>query len=659
MARPPNNNRGPYGPDPDDGSQENRAMDAAMRSAAQNIIGKALGGPSGASKNDPPEVPIWPVPGQPNADGVEPGKWLPDPHTGLPDGCPVIPMGYDDDLFYFFTARGTLSAISGRNNGKGVVQALFAGHRDFLPWAFPPIGNRKNLKNWDAAEAFAVLIDAAESKGPFVPMDQIRGAGAWLDVFGRIIWHGGDRLFTEDDAIPTGEHGNYLYPKRPRLPKPSQNQIAQSPSGGGAKLLKTFETWNWADSYSPAICLGWIGQAMIGGALRHRAHLLVSGKTGSGKSTFQGVIKGVMGSALLSTSDTTAAGIYQLVRYDTIPVAIDEFEASSDDRRNQAVIELARAATLGSTLNRGGDKGGGVSYKIRSAFLLTGIAPPGFGPQDERRFSRLQLKPLDKNSGVMPEQDLSVLAGWGREILRRMIDNFPRFNGASEVFREAFLKRTSMEPGNADHYATIMASYHIMMFDRDPSAQDIDEWVQVLGDKFDAQAGGRTDNWQDCLAHVLDAPVDMWRTESAVSIRILLFACFGEQSDDYNMSVKGVRKKLAELGCGIVGPKSGAVTLENGWLFIPNRHPGLSQLFRGTDWATSSTQTGKWHYLLEQAPASILEANKSAKISQAPRYGHKIKLSALFDPAEMPPPQATWLNNDSGGAADDGEGIPF
>ncbi len=72
-----------------------------------------------------------------------------------------------------------------------------------------------------------------------------------------------------------------------------------------------------------------------------------TGGAGVGKSTLQGLIKRTLGRAMLDTTDTTQAGIYQRVRNDCLPVMVDELEnkaGSSRRRRSWSSRAWRRAA---------------------------------------------------------------------------------------------------------------------------------------------------------------------------------------------------------------------------------------------------------------------------------------------------------------------------
>ena len=189
-------------------------------------------------------------------------------------------------------------------------------------------------------------------------------------------------------------------------------------------VLPLLRKWNWArPQVDPVLMLGWIGVAFLSGALPWRPAVFVTGDKATGKSTLQRVVKAILGDWLVQSVNTTAAGIYQKIGHDSRPVALDEMEAKANSTRSKAVLELARQATSGGVMLRGGDKHQGVEFEARSAFLFSAINAPPLEPQD---LSRLALLRLMKSTGDAPVIDEQRLALSGQMILRRLIDNWAR-----------------------------------------------------------------------------------------------------------------------------------------------------------------------------------------------------------------------------------------
>ena len=66
-----------------------------------------------------------------------------------------------------------------------------------------------------------------------------------------------------------------------------------------------------------------------------------------------------MNKALIKTSNTTQAGIYQRLQQDSVAILVDELEAKDDTRTVDKILELARIAYSGDKMQRGGKDGVG------------------------------------------------------------------------------------------------------------------------------------------------------------------------------------------------------------------------------------------------------------------------------------------------------------
>src|SRR5690606_22632710 len=109
--------------------------------------------------------------------------------------------------------------------------------------------------------------------------------------------------------------------------------------------------------------LGWIGSSLLGGALDVRPIVFTTGGAGVGKSTLHNIIRALFGNVLYTTANTTAAGIYQNLKQDSRPVAVDEFERKAHSSKEGQIVELARQSYSGAKGYRGGANGEGTEFE--------------------------------------------------------------------------------------------------------------------------------------------------------------------------------------------------------------------------------------------------------------------------------------------------------
>ena len=83
--------------------------------------------------------------------------------------------------------------------------------------------------------------------------------------------------------------------------------------------------------------------SFLSGALEWRPSTFITGDKATGKTTVQKVFKGVLGGWLVQAADTTAAGIYQRVKHDALPVSVDELESERDPVKQKNILKIGAA----------------------------------------------------------------------------------------------------------------------------------------------------------------------------------------------------------------------------------------------------------------------------------------------------------------------------
>lgn len=579
------------------------------------------------------------------AKGVEPGAWLEyaDPLTGLPPMCPIVPLGKSEDCYFFLNTMGAIEVLKANSSGKGPIGSLFAGRSRWLEWAFPrygkaPRGGHAPVVGWEADDARQALQDACAYLGTFDDTDLVRGRGAWRDVDGGLIYHAGDRILFRGKWLPPGRHGGWVFPGRPPLPRPHPDRV-EGAYGPGHRLLEIYETWNWRrKDIDPRLLLGFTCMSMLSGALAWRAACYVTGERGSGKSTLQAVLGEVLGRALHKSVNTSGPGIYQKLRHDCTPVWVDELEAQSENNMRKVVeiIELIRTASSGGSINRGSSEGIAREYQCRSPFIASSINIPPMRGQDQSRFAVLQLQPFpDLPEGQEP-QDLvweeAELHKIGRQLLRRMIDGWKRWPMVLKVFRHALIK-VGHDPRGADQFGVLLAAEHIATRDDEPDQATLDFWSDALRPQNMAETANKTEDWRECLHHMLDVVPETMkhRNGNSNSIGGLLAAWRKGLAD---LGVDEVEKVCSSVGLAMSWPKGADRDWRNARLFVPGSHPEVRKLFAGTTWQGLAGATGVWATTLQRAPDGVVETGVCGRGLDKKRWGVFVRLAAAFPDEE-------------------------
>jgi hypothetical protein len=572
-----------------------------------------------SDRNPPPDIPRA---------GAAAGKWTPN-ELGLPveDSCPVQPIGFDGDKFYVIDAAGQFRGLTANQFNQAGIQDLFAPLDNFPKWAWPrygkppmkagkPIGPAP-IKSFQADDVKEALFGACRELGQFSPTDRVRGRGAWALRNGQLIYHAGNKLWSYDAeaekflTLQVGFVDEMLYPRMPELPAPYTGPIGlelrQRTVGA---FFETLRKWNWErPAVDPVLLLGWIGVGYLGGALDWRSAALLLGDKGSGKSTLQEKIREIYGTALFHSADTTAAGIYQQMRHDARPVALDELEPDFDSYRSRAAIQLMRDASSGAIGRRGGSDGTASQFTMRSAFLFSAINNPIQRSQDLSRVAILRLRALDASQTKPPP----ILADdCGPVCLARCMSQWHKFPALLQAYSQA-LGRAGHDGRGQMTYGTLLTCAEMLLGPElgaileVPLSENLDFWAEHLHVDYLPEVGDAMQNWRACAMHLLTVPVPMWRNGARTTIGQLV-ADLEKGSDDFNQH--HAKKELAHAGLGLCLPGEVA-PYEYGYvLAIPNSSPAVGVLYERTQWqCLDGGAGGPWKDAMRQAPDGVVLQN--------------------------------------------------
>ena len=542
---------------------------------------------------------------------------------GLPEGCPVTPLGVVGDVFFYLDAVRQLRAVKGRDHSRLGVLVLFGRDKGFLYDAWGRKDKDGNTTGWRPEKVSEELISSCHRLGVWNPMSFVRGAGAWCGADGELVLHTGDAIWRNGKWWHPGPIDEYVYPAAPPTPKPSPDKSPGGDGGPGDEVLALLRTLHWRRGATDAfMMLGWIGAAMIGGALDWRPMVWITGDRSTGKSTLHKLVEMLIGkSGLVAASDATAAGLWQKIGHSSLPIAIDELEADVDNRRAQSVIKLARQAASGGVVLRGGADHHGSEFTARSCFMFSSILVPPLMSQDR---SRMAILDLDRLSGTTPPslkpRDLAAL---GAALRRRLADGWPRFMTTMETYRQQ-LAVAGHDARGCDQFGTLLACADLMLHDHPPDSETLADW----GERLKVAKGWSEEDHEKCVTHLMTTVLDVYRDGRRRTVGdwvcqaagVKGFAAGGVDELDAN-------KVLQTFGLKVVS-EMGVKRLA-----VANSHEGLSRLFVGSRWAD-----GVWVQALRRVSGA--EPRDSLRFA-----GFKVRCTVI--------PAAAVT-----GAEDDGDGAP-
>ncbi|WP_022729763.1 hypothetical protein [Fodinicurvata sediminis] len=553
-----------------------------------------------------------PNPGPPDSEDGGGGERRSRKGGDLPEGCPVLPLGIQGEVCWYLDAERQLRALKAKDHSRLGVQSLFGRHIAKLYDYWPRTDKDGAVTGWRPERAAESLMKEAARAGVWDVFGRVRGPGTWQDDQGHLVMHLGDAILTTgpdrgpnpDGAMhhlaQPGQVGRHVYPSAAAIPRPAHRRQPPGDTGPAAQLLTLLQSWNWRRPDCDAhLLMGWIGAAMLGGALKWRPLAWITGEAGTGKSTLHDVLQGVLADAIVSVSDPTAAGIWQKLGHASLPVAIDELENDEDNRSTYKVIKLARQAASGGVVLRGGADHHGTEFQARSCFLFSSILVPPLLTQDRSRMAILELLELDR-SAPPPKVDRATMMDLGARLKRRLLDGWPRFEETLEAYR-AQLTSGGHGARGSDQFGTLLAVADLMLHDHLPAGDELAVWSERLSAADIAEQDDAARDHERWLQHLLTSVVDAWRGGSKRTIGRLVEEAAEvrqyEQHGEFDY-VADANDLLGNYGLRVIRKD------ERSWLAVANSHQGLQALFHGSQWSGRSGTAGGWVQSARRIPGA-------------------------------------------------------
>lgn len=419
------------------------------------------------------------------------------PQQGLPPGCRVQALGKYGKVYYFMDDIGQLVEVSSQFT-KGDVYSLFGSDPGEAEQLFPQYGKPVKdpstgenmidefgrtvfeIRGLDQTKAQKRLIQACSWAGIFDPNMRVRGRGAHIGRDGQLILHCGDELLIGETKglrgqtkppryVATGLIEKTVYPSGPPLPRPADRPSEVREATETLLLLKR---WHWREpQVMPHLLLGFIGAALIPGALPWRPHMWINASSGAGKTTLMNVIEYHMDAWLLRAESATEAGIRQILGQDALSVLVDEFEAEASDEIKQKVLGLARISSSGGVAVRGSSEHKGQQFTAKSCFLFSSILHQPLISQDRNRITVLDALTLPQGAKE-PEIVPDVLRQRGAAMRRRMLEQWPRYMGTYDRYRLE-IQREGFSARHGNQYGALLACADLLLYDDAPHTGDL------------------------------------------------------------------------------------------------------------------------------------------------------------------------------------------
>jgi hypothetical protein len=546
--------------------------------------------------------------------------------TFLPANCPVQPIGMNQDEYYYLDMNCQLRKLKAGKHVRCELMALF-GHKDDVLERFWPrkTQDKKTMEwsttGWKPAECPRALMNACSRAGLWNAEERERGPGAWRTSSGELILHVGDGLLTVAPTAPVAGACPWIetrpslvqgmvYPAAPASVRPHAGVQRGGPSSAGAELLTLLETWNWRRKGVDAnLLLGWIGSAMICGALEWRAAVWITGSKSTGKTTLQKLVKDLMGErGLLESADATASSIRQTLGKCARAVAIDELESTEDNRKLNSMVNLARIASSGGQALRGSAEHQAVSFTLRSSFLFSSILVPSMEAQDKSRLAFLELDAIEASGmprpSILSERKIGEI---GQRLLRRMLDQWHRLGPTYVAYRDA-LAGVGHDSRRQDGFGTLLACADCLLFDDMPDGDRLIAWAKKLNAGALAEMEGDQRSETGCLDYLLTTKITSVHDRQEETIAEWLAQAHDEfmpgRTPEEWAKARNVNKMLATHGVKVVRHKTDGEI----YLAVASVHRGVEKLFEKTKWQALPGAAGVWVQALRRLPGHVVPA---------------------------------------------------
>lgn len=477
----------------------------------------------------------------------------------------IRPLGHNRGSYYFFPrASGQIVTLSATSMGR--MQSLYMlAPRGFWERTY---GGEKVADSQICAFASAHLMQSCHDVGVFQP-EATRGIGAWID-HGKPVINCGDLVLGDGvQAHPSMYEGEAVYESGPRLIQLGAQTLSNKDA---AKALALIMRLQWKRPQFAYLLAGWIVIAPIGGALKWRPHVWITGKSGAGKSSvISEVIKKLLAHIGIFTEGGTEAKVRASIGQSSRPYIYDEAESETAIARIeiQKVINFARKCSSGGVVENAN-----ASYRAQSCFCFAAINPSVEQLADMARISILEIAKdaredrLDMWTGLLSDMRETFTAEYCRSMLARTLDNLPTLLANVSTFtRAASLMFKDARAG--DQMGPMIAGAYSLTSTALITEEAAMAWMQKQDWDFHTQ-NRETEDSGVLLTHIMTSRV---RYDTAGITR---------ESTIGDMVQLAADRNAAGHDGAVQGLRSYGIKIDEGRIFISNTAPQLRKLLQDT-----------------------------------------------------------------------------
>jgi hypothetical protein len=479
-----------------------------------------------------------------------------------------LPLGYTAEGGYVFIDKGRqILVVAGSSQLLSLQYLVGLANLRFWAERFPAKKEGAAVNPWDAGQ---VLMEECRRTGPFVPR-RVRGRGVWLE---------GDRVVINlGEPLPPDVRHIYLCFEP--LPLRSVKTFDT------ARLQKMLQRFVWRNPQDATLLLGWLAIAPICGVLTWRPHCFVYGPPNCGKTTIHSAARNLLEPLGLSADGhSSEAGIRQMIKADSRPVVIDEFESDQGRSHISGVIRLARSASSAeSPVLRGTPEGKAIQYALRTCFFFAAVNPSGMSPADATRIVMFEMLAHGNDPGEAARiaDDEAFFTDKGPEWCGYMAGLANVIPPAIEVFKKAL---PGIDSRHRNNIATLFAGAFVALEGRAPTEAEAAAMADTYRGSIELHAEAfERDDSMECLQHLFAHPVEKWTLGFWLAIALA-------DAEDRLPEQRWLKESAKRI------PRNFEIVVRAGdesGFFIRNGSPAVEAIFRDTKWAR-----GAWERALRK-----------------------------------------------------------
>lgn len=566
--------------DGDGGSNSNRGTDGVY---VENSHGESAESSRGEEKTLPITTPSEEASYQEAMNRGEPDHEPVSTPRAATDWDLIRFLGYDGDQYYYLPkGRQQITSLTASGHNEANLLSL-AREEYWMSMLYPDRDDLDKLPSKWTRAAQNAMFSFSERVGIF-DEERIRGRGAWVDG-GKAVINLGDKVLAGGKAVDHYDiKTSFIYEKS----KPIEIDMTCPASDDEAfELAKICSRLTWEKKVSSVLLTGWCVVAPVCGILQWRPHIWITGSAGSGKSTVMTrIIKAVVGKIAFSCEgNTTEPAIRQNINRDARPVIMDEVESENEKqiKNVEAILDLARLASSGSEVFKGGTDGVSRRFVIRSAFCFSSINTNIKHFADATRIWKLVLKKNTATTARKEFMDLShdirekITPEFRAKMFSRTVANISTLLKNTLTFKAVIDECFTARDG--DQIAPMLAGYHLCRSTKIINSEEAKKLVETFIDELQENASLSTESDEmRCLAKLMSfrSPIDA-ANKFTIGEMVDIVSGGGEvNQDQYKDSCK---KELNRFGIRVRERDDGVLCV-----FIANNSDGIKRILEGTPW---------------------------------------------------------------------------